>query len=210
MLESGGLPRRERSTTSTRPERRPGGPTAGCFGSRHINKPVLKIFDKTVWLWRRLDVLMPWPGLSLIVVARKRAGAALPRRCPRAPRNACRKCPLRMPTELGRRPLPGADGRVRRQAHPGDRRPDARRVHLGQGVAHLARSARPGGERHGRIVLSRRGRQRGAQCAGVYRGRRGDGAGGRRTRRAGGCWSCSKLPASTPPACSGTRPGPPP
>jgi glycosyltransferase involved in cell wall biosynthesis len=43
------------------------------FGSKHINKPVLKIFDKTVWIWGRLDVLMPWPGLSLILVARKRA-----------------------------------------------------------------------------------------------------------------------------------------
>jgi hypothetical protein len=32
---------------------------------------VLKIFDKTVWLWRRLDWMMPWPGLSLIAVARK-------------------------------------------------------------------------------------------------------------------------------------------
>jgi SAM-dependent methyltransferase len=41
------------------------------FGSKHINKPVLKLFDKTVWLWRRLDGLMPWPGLSLIMVARK-------------------------------------------------------------------------------------------------------------------------------------------
>jgi hypothetical protein len=44
------------------------------FGSTRINKPVLKIFDKTVWIWRRLDRLMPWPGLSLIVVARKGAG----------------------------------------------------------------------------------------------------------------------------------------
>ena len=41
------------------------------FGSRNINKPVLKIFDKTVWFWRRVDRLIPWPGLSLIVVARK-------------------------------------------------------------------------------------------------------------------------------------------
>jgi SAM-dependent methyltransferase len=40
------------------------------FGARNINKPVLKIFDKTVWVWRRLDRLMPWPGLSLIAVAR--------------------------------------------------------------------------------------------------------------------------------------------
>ncbi|HEV2444499.1 MAG TPA: methyltransferase, partial [Candidatus Sulfopaludibacter sp.] len=41
------------------------------FGSRNINKLVLKIFDKTVWIWRRIDGLMPWPGLSLIVAARK-------------------------------------------------------------------------------------------------------------------------------------------
>jgi glycosyltransferase involved in cell wall biosynthesis len=49
------------------------------FSARHINKPVLKIFDKTVWIWRRLDWLMPWPGLSLIVVARKTGGGALPK-----------------------------------------------------------------------------------------------------------------------------------
>jgi glycosyltransferase involved in cell wall biosynthesis len=41
------------------------------LGSGNISKLVLKIFDKSVWLWRRLDVLMPWPGLSLLVVARK-------------------------------------------------------------------------------------------------------------------------------------------
>jgi glycosyltransferase involved in cell wall biosynthesis len=43
------------------------------FGSRHINKPVLKIFDKTVWFWSRIDRLIPWPGLSLVAVARKGA-----------------------------------------------------------------------------------------------------------------------------------------
>jgi glycosyltransferase involved in cell wall biosynthesis len=37
-----------------------------------ISKVMLKIFDKTVWFWRRVDGLMPWPGLSLIVVAEKR------------------------------------------------------------------------------------------------------------------------------------------
>jgi glycosyltransferase involved in cell wall biosynthesis len=47
------------------------------FGSRHINKPVLKIFDKTVWFWRRVDGLIPWPGLSLIVVARKTGNVAV-------------------------------------------------------------------------------------------------------------------------------------
>ena len=40
------------------------------FHSGHISRVSLKIFDKTVWLWRRLDWLMPWPGLSLIAVAR--------------------------------------------------------------------------------------------------------------------------------------------
>jgi SAM-dependent methyltransferase len=44
------------------------------FGSKNINKPVLKVFDKSVWLLRWLDPLMPWPGLSLIVVARKKSG----------------------------------------------------------------------------------------------------------------------------------------
>ena len=39
---------------------------------RHINKLTLKLFDKTVWLWRRLEWLLPWTGLSLVVVARKR------------------------------------------------------------------------------------------------------------------------------------------
>jgi len=41
--------------------------------ARSISKLVLKIFDKSVWLWRRLDVLMPWPGLSLLAVGRKPA-----------------------------------------------------------------------------------------------------------------------------------------
>jgi glycosyltransferase involved in cell wall biosynthesis len=39
--------------------------------SRHISKGTLKIFDKTVWIWRRIDALLPWRGLSLIVVATK-------------------------------------------------------------------------------------------------------------------------------------------
>ena len=39
------------------------------LGSRSINKAVLKIFDKTIWFWSRVDRLMPWPGLTLIAVA---------------------------------------------------------------------------------------------------------------------------------------------
>jgi SAM-dependent methyltransferase len=42
----------------------------------NISKVVLKIFDKTVWLWRRIDALLPWQGLSLIVVARSQSADA--------------------------------------------------------------------------------------------------------------------------------------
>ncbi len=43
---------------------------------RRISKLALKIFDKTVWLWRRLDRLLPWGGLTLVLVAeRPRHGA---------------------------------------------------------------------------------------------------------------------------------------
>ena len=37
----------------------------------HISKVMLKIFDKTVWIWRRIDGLLPWRGLSLVAVATK-------------------------------------------------------------------------------------------------------------------------------------------
>jgi hypothetical protein len=36
-----------------------------------ISKVTLKVFDKTVWIWRRIDGLLPWRGLSLVVVATK-------------------------------------------------------------------------------------------------------------------------------------------
>ena len=42
------------------------------LGRKRINKVTLKIFDKTVWLWRLVDWLLPWRGLSLIVVAVKK------------------------------------------------------------------------------------------------------------------------------------------
>jgi len=38
---------------------------------RRLNKVALKLFDKTVWLWRRVDFLLPFPGLSLIAIARR-------------------------------------------------------------------------------------------------------------------------------------------
>jgi glycosyltransferase involved in cell wall biosynthesis len=39
--------------------------------SHRISKLVLKLFDKTVWFWSRVNSLMPWKGLSLLVIARK-------------------------------------------------------------------------------------------------------------------------------------------
>ena len=37
-----------------------------------ISKVTLKLFDKTVWIWRRIDGLLPWKGLSLVAVATKK------------------------------------------------------------------------------------------------------------------------------------------
>jgi len=41
------------------------------LGAESISKLGPKVFEKRVWVWRPLDALMPWPGLSLIAVARK-------------------------------------------------------------------------------------------------------------------------------------------
>ena len=41
-----------------------------------ISRPALKIWDKSIWLLRRIDPLMPWRGLSLVLVARLKSGAA--------------------------------------------------------------------------------------------------------------------------------------
>lgn len=38
---------------------------------RHINKVTLKLFDTTVWLWRRIDSILPWNGLSIVIIARR-------------------------------------------------------------------------------------------------------------------------------------------
>ena len=43
----------------------------GLLRRKSINKLTLKLFDKTAWLWRRVDPALPWQGLSLIAVARK-------------------------------------------------------------------------------------------------------------------------------------------
>jgi hypothetical protein len=42
------------------------------FGRKRLSKLSLKIFDKTVWLCRMLDAVLPWSGLSVILVARKK------------------------------------------------------------------------------------------------------------------------------------------
>jgi glycosyltransferase involved in cell wall biosynthesis len=39
---------------------------------KHINKLTLKIFDKTVWLGKRIERVLPWRGLTLVAVAKKR------------------------------------------------------------------------------------------------------------------------------------------
>ena len=41
------------------------------LGVSKLSKVFLKLFDKTVWLWRLLDPLLPWKGLSIILIARK-------------------------------------------------------------------------------------------------------------------------------------------
>ncbi|MDP9097391.1 MAG: methyltransferase, partial [Verrucomicrobiota bacterium] len=53
-----------------------GTPAWGLYGKllrrKQINKVMLKIFDKSVWFWRRMDWLLPWRGLSLVAVATKK------------------------------------------------------------------------------------------------------------------------------------------
>lgn len=40
---------------------------------KRLSKVTLKVFDKTLWLVRWLDYVLPWSGLSLLVIARKKA-----------------------------------------------------------------------------------------------------------------------------------------
>ena len=42
------------------------------LGRRHLHRAELKLFDSAVWLWRRVDRLLPWQGLSLLAVGRKK------------------------------------------------------------------------------------------------------------------------------------------
>jgi SAM-dependent methyltransferase len=40
--------------------------------SRYIPKLSLKIFDKTTWFWRLMDLVLPWPGVTMVCVAERR------------------------------------------------------------------------------------------------------------------------------------------
>jgi glycosyltransferase involved in cell wall biosynthesis len=54
---------------------RSGAPAWWLYGKvlkrRTVSKLALKAFDKTVWFWRRIDRILPWTALSIIVVARR-------------------------------------------------------------------------------------------------------------------------------------------
>ena len=41
------------------------------LGSRRFHRVQLKLFDSTIWLWRKLDRLFPWPGLFRLAVGKK-------------------------------------------------------------------------------------------------------------------------------------------
>jgi glycosyltransferase involved in cell wall biosynthesis len=43
----------------------------GLTGARRFSRPVLKAANVTMPLWRRIDGALPWPGASLIAVARR-------------------------------------------------------------------------------------------------------------------------------------------
>ncbi|MFN0172661.1 MAG: glycosyltransferase [Bryobacteraceae bacterium] len=49
--------------------------TSRVLGGQHVSKVILKIFDKSVWILRRIDPILPWPGLSLVMVAERTAKA---------------------------------------------------------------------------------------------------------------------------------------
>jgi len=76
LLESQGF-----SVESIRSFNKAGAPPWWAYskvlGSKTINKAVLKVFDKTIWFWSRVDRWMPWPGLTLIAVAHKPGAAAV-------------------------------------------------------------------------------------------------------------------------------------
>ncbi len=53
------------------------------LGAQRLSKLTLKLFDKTVWFWRRVEAVLPLPGLSLITVAQRTGAGPLPAADPR-------------------------------------------------------------------------------------------------------------------------------
>lgn len=41
------------------------------FQKKHFGRAQLKLFDSSVWLWRRIERFLPWKGLSIIAIAQK-------------------------------------------------------------------------------------------------------------------------------------------
>jgi len=51
---------------------RPGWYISGCLLNRADISPLaLRTFDRFVWLWRRIDHLLPWPPTSIIAIGAK-------------------------------------------------------------------------------------------------------------------------------------------
>jgi glycosyltransferase involved in cell wall biosynthesis len=48
------------------------------LGHSSIGRGQLKLFDRLVWLWKRLDPLLPWKPNSIIAIANKPAGGPRP------------------------------------------------------------------------------------------------------------------------------------
>jgi SAM-dependent methyltransferase len=45
--------------------------TGRVLKRRSSSRILLWFFDRLVWLWRRIDRTLPWPGVSVIGIARK-------------------------------------------------------------------------------------------------------------------------------------------
>ena len=46
--------------------------TGKALKAKTVSMGSLKIFDRLVWLWRRIDSKLPWQSMSLIAIARRR------------------------------------------------------------------------------------------------------------------------------------------
>ncbi|HLY18125.1 MAG TPA: bifunctional glycosyltransferase/class I SAM-dependent methyltransferase [Bryobacteraceae bacterium] len=69
-LEQAGF-RVERILDFNRISRPPWYVTGRILKSRTLSRFLLRIFDRLVWLWRRIDARLPWPPASIIAIAVK-------------------------------------------------------------------------------------------------------------------------------------------